>query len=190
MKKYISYILLAVFAFNICLVGVNAIEIDNNKIVLPDKLEKSSAVQFNTGDATSGYFQVLNITNDKELIEAYNDYDDATDEDTKDAYLTSLEEELNDVIQEDSWVKIEDELMNLDFELEAGKVYLAIVKATSSTDDTAEPIYGVKVYGIASDVKENTTENKDTGINDTLLIIGVPVLLIAGVYLTTKKQYN
>lgn len=180
MKKIISYILLAVSVFGIFVGNVSALTFDDESISWPNKLKEGDNNVSITGyDDYTKKYQILKLSEDSKIIELIKD---------ESADQGELETEITNAIQDDSdsWNDITDGVFKYDGDLEAG-YYLVIIRLS---DTEGGETYAYKMYQEESNSATTTTENKDTGINDTLLIIGVPMLLIAGVYLTTKKQYN
>ena len=177
MKKILSYILLAVSVFGIFVGNVSALTFDDESISWPSKLKKGDNNVSITGyDDYTKEYQILKLSEDSKIIELIKD---------ESADQGELETEIENAIQTD-WNDITDGVFKYDGDLEAG-YYLVIIRLS---DTEGGETYAYKMYQEESNSATTTTENKDTGINDTLLIIGVPMLLIAGVYLTTKKQYN
>ena len=189
MKKIISYILLAVFVLAVCVSNVSALEINNDEILMPSKIEDGVNIQYSYEGGSNNYYQIIDVSNNDELIDVYNNYVSASDEDTEAAYLTELESLLDGVAQDENWVAISGNEATFEYSPEPGHSYLLIIKVASSDND--EAVHGVRLYEVpVEESNDKITENEDTGINDTLLIVGVPMLLVAGVYFTTRKQYN
>ena len=197
MKKIFSYILIITLVMFVSLGKVFAIEIDNETIVLPEELEVGiNYVTFTGYDGYSKYYQILDVSDQTEFIDDFGDYLNETDDAAKDAYFDTLKLDIEGIIQEDNWEALSNDSFDFNDDLSSGAPYLVIVKASSTGDDGSNTeVYGFNVYNFNTDDSSETpsgaeTENEDTGINDVLLIVGVPMILGVGVYLTSKKQYN
>lgn len=168
---------------------VNALDFDYESIKLPDKLMTgTNSLTFMGYDNYSKYYQVIDITLNKELINDYKTFASATDENTKEAYKTSIEPAVENSIQEENWAPVSNNSFATS-DLAAGSVYLVVVKVSDANTGIERVAY--KLYDFSVDEDNSTiSENEDTGINDTLLVVGVPMLLVVGVYLTAKKRYN
>ena len=197
MKKIFSYILIFTLVMFVSLGKVFAIEIDNESIVLPDELEVgTNYVSFTGFDNYTKEYQILDISGETQFISNYNDYLNETNETYKESYFDSLVLDIEGIIQGDNWEAMSNDGFDFTEDLDSDVPYLVIVKASSTGDDGSDTeVYGFNVYNFNTDDSSKTpsgaeTENEDTGINDVLLIVGVPMILGVGVYLTSKKQYN
>ena len=195
MKKILLSIITTLIIFNCLILGVNAatitsdqIDINSSYIQMPSELvsEKQATIGLSNLDGALGYYQIINITNNQDLLNAY---DGAQQDNTKlDTLVTTLNND-SAVTNDENWNSINENegtfVFTPSFEAASGDKMLLVVKYQSQTDTK----YNLKVYGIegATSTDDEEVKNSDTGIADWYLVI-VPIAIIAGAVLVTKKN--
>lgn len=195
MKKILFSLLLIFTVFNFLVLRVDAAitsdQIDGNStnIILPSEFNSGveTTISLNGIEGGIGYYQIINVTNNQELLSAYND---AQADTTKvDALVTAMNSDSN-IMDPTNWEQIpEGGKITPEYQYGEGDIIMLVVKYESATTTK----YNLKTSKI--EVKNNTTnstnkpavENKDTGIEDWYLVL-VPIAIIGGAYLVTRRH--
>ena len=188
MKK-IWYLLVAVLLFGGFVLNVSAISTNvSSSVKMPDSLtyDKDSSISFSV-NVTNVYYQIQNISNDDaESIKAIEDaIANESDQNSKQALedeLTRKKEAL--VVDPDSslWKEVKDNKISSSG-IEKDNYYVVWVKATQTSDSS--DIFNYQIYKA---VASSFVKSPETGVETTLLYIGVSISLIFGVYLLNNKN--
>ncbi len=188
MKK-IWYLLVVVLLFGGFVLNVSAISTTvSSSVKMPDSLtyDKDSSISFSV-NVTNVYYQIQNISNDDaESIKAIEDaIANESDQDSKQALedeLTRKKEAL--VVDPDSslWKEAKDNKISSSG-IEKDNYYVVWVKATQTSDSS--DIFNYQIYKA---VASSFVKSPETGVETTLLYIGVSISLIFGVYLLNNKN--
>ena len=188
MKK-IWYLLVVVLLFGGFVLNVSAISTTvSSSVKMPDNLtyDKDSSISFSV-NVTNVYYQIQNISNDDaESIKAIEDaIANESDQDSKQALedeLTRKKEAL--VVDPDSslWKEAKDNKISSSG-IEKDNYYVVWVKATQTPDSS--DIFNYQIYKA---VASSFVKSPETGVETTLLYIGVSISLIFGVYLLNNKN--
>lgn len=188
MKK-IWYLLVVVLLFGGFVLNVSAISTTvSSSVKMPDSLtyDKDSSISFSV-NVTNVYYQIQNISNDDaESIKAIEDaIANESDQDSKQTLedeLTRKKEAL--VVDPDSslWKAAKDNKISSSG-IEKDNYYVVWVKATQTPDSS--DIFNYQIYKA---VASSFVKSPETGVETTLLYIGVSISLIFGVYLLNNKN--
>lgn len=188
MKK-IWYLLVVVLLFGGFVLNVSAISTTvSSSVKMPDSLtyDKDSSISFSV-NVTNVYYQIQNISNDDaESIKAIEDaIANESDQDSKQTLedeLTRKKEAL--VVDPDSslWKEAKDNKISSSG-IEKDNYYVVWVKATQTSDSS--DIFNYQIYKA---VASSFVKSPETGVETTLLYIGVSISLIFGVYLLNNKN--
>lgn len=223
MKKmgFFVFSILLVFC---CVGNVNATEVvtdPSNNIEMPYNLfvDKTNYINFKNADSATKSYQIINVTNNKELVNKINTdiipeletlyenevefgkYEAGTtesnninsniqlikatiDEKVKRDDIKTLVDNYNDA----NWVTLSENTIPTTG-VEKNNYYVVWVKVQNNNDTTYDyHVYKAMDSNYYSNNADTKVENPDTGIEHTLLFVGVGALLIIGSSLVINKN--
>lgn len=197
MRKILFSLLLIFTVFNFLVIKVDAaivadqIDIDASNIVLPNDFadDVETTIGLSGIEGGIGYYQVINITNNQDLLTAYNN---AQADRTKINDLLIAMNSDENIMDSSNWEEIPATGKIIPkFEYGDGDTMLLVVKYLSQTTEK----YNLKTYTMKVENNNATTksdgkkteENKDTGIEDWYFVL-VPISIIGGAYLVSRRH--